>query len=349
LRRITIVLVLFMLGIGALVACGDEQAAPPSSSSTTLPEITTTTVPPPPLPLTGLPTDDAAALARPALVVKLDNLEPKARPHAGLNEADVVYEERVEGAVTRLLAIFQSTDAPTVGPVRSARTSDIGIFTPLNRPLFVWSGANDFFARRIRDAAIVDVGYDAATSHYYRERSRNAPSNLFITSTADLVGDEGSRAGGPPPALFEYRAPGDSPPNGASPVAGVHITFGTGSGRADVEYRWDGKGWARSQAGTPYVDTAGVQIAPENVIVQFVPYASSGVNDSFGHAIPEAQLVGDGLAWVLTDGKLIEARWWKPRLDAVTTFTDASGAPVGLTPGNTWVALPPPGAASVIH
>ncbi len=336
------------LGIGTLVACGGEEAAPPSSTTTTRPETTTTTAPPPPLPLTGLPSDDAAALARPALVVKLDNLEPKARPHAGLNAADVVYEERVEGAVTRLLAIFQSTDAPTVGPVRSARTSDIGIFTPLNRPLFAWSGANDFFRARIRDSAIVDVGYDASSSHYYRESSRRAPSNLFLSSTADLVGEAGGRAGGPPPALFQFRLPGEPPPSGASQVAGVHITFGTGSGRADVEYRWDGKGWARSQAGTPYVDTAGVQIAPENVIVQFVPYASSGVNDGFGHPIPEAQLVGDGLAWVLTDGKLIEAKWWKPSLDAVTTFTDASGAPMKLTPGRTWVALPPPGAASVL-
>jgi hypothetical protein len=286
--------------------------------------------------------------AKPALVVKLDNVEPQSHPHAGVNEADVVYEERVEGAVTRLLAIFQSTDVALVGPVRSARTSDIGIFTPLNRPLFAWSGANDFFEARIHKAAVIDVGFDAATSHYHRDRSRKAPSNLFLDSTAELRSAEGGRAGGAPPALFQYRAAGASLPAGATAVAGVHITFGSGSGRADVEYRWDGKGWARTQAGRPYVDTAGVQVAPANVVVQFVPYASSGVNDSFGHPIPEAQLVGEGQAWVLTDGKLIEAHWAKGSLDAVTTYTDAAGTPIGLTPGRTWVALPPPGAAAVL-
>jgi hypothetical protein len=282
-------------------------------------------------------------------VVKLDNVEPQSHPHAGVNQADVVYEERVEGAVTRLLAIFQSTDVSLVGPVRSFRTSDIGVFTPLNRPLFAWSGANDFFVARLHKAAVIDVGYDAASSHYHRDHSRKAPSNLFLDSTADLRAAEGGRAGGAPPALFQFRAPGAPLPAGATAVPGVRITFGTGSGRADVEYRWDGKAWARFQAGRPYLDTAGVQVAPQNVIVQFVSYASSGVNDSFGHAIPEAQLIGDGQAWVLTDGKLIEARWWKPALDAVTTFTDASGGAIGLTPGRTWVALPPAGAAAVLQ
>ena len=64
-----------------------------------------------------------------------------------------VAPERVEGSVTRLLAIFHSTDSVPVGPVRSARTSDIAIFTPLHHPYVAWSGANPTFARRIRGAA----------------------------------------------------------------------------------------------------------------------------------------------------------------------------------------------------
>ncbi len=94
--------------------------------------------PSPTWPLTGQP-GDPAALARPVLAVKIDNVA-EAHPQSGINQADVVYEELVENSSTRLMALFQSTDAAPIGPVRSARPTDVLVFTPLNRPLFAWSG-----------------------------------------------------------------------------------------------------------------------------------------------------------------------------------------------------------------
>lgn len=328
----------------ALLAGGSDE--PPPTTTTTAPTTTTvppTTIPVPVAPLTGLPADPAL-LARTALVVKIDNVEPKARPQAGINQADVVYEERVEGSVTRLLAVFHSTDAAPVGPVRSARSSDIGVLSTLHRPYFAWSGANDTFAALIRGSNLNDVGYDTATGHYYRDGGRRAPNNLFLKSTSEFMAlpNEGSS---PPPVFFAYRAP-DQQAAHLEPVGGVHITFGSSAGAAPVEYRWDGQGWARFQKGTPHVDAAGQQIAPPNVIVQFTPYASSGVTDQFGTPIPEAQMVGEGDVWVLTNGGLVVGRWHKPAIDAVTTYTDVDGNPIGLTPGRTWVAMPPPGEAT---
>lgn len=342
LRRTTAVLVAVVALLGAACSGGGDDDA--ERSTTSRAESTTTAAPPPPAPLTGLPPTDPGVLTRPAVVVKIDNVQPKARPQAGLNQADVVYEERVEGSVTRLLAVFHSEDAAPVGPVRSARTSDIGIFTPLGRPYFAWSGANATFAQRIRSAPVVDVGYDAASSRYRRDRSRPAPSNLMLNSTVDLrtIPADGQTT---PPALFTYRAP-DQQPAGLEPVAGVRVTYGSQAGSAPVEYRWNGEGWARSQAGSPHVDAAGVQVAPANVIIQFVSYAATDVADQFGTPIPEAQLVGEGEVWVLTAGGLVAGRWHKPSLDAVTTYTDAAGQPIALTPGRTWVALPMPGGAT---
>lgn len=331
----------------AFVAQDDPEATPPTTTTvatTTVP----TTLPQPVAALTGLAGDYGDRLSRPALVVKIDNGEPKARPQSGINEADVVYEERVEGSVTRLLAVFHSTDAAPVGPVRSARTSDIAIVSDLNRPYFAWSGANPTFARRIRSADVVDVGYDARPGEYYRERSRSAPSNLMLKSTAavEVAGAEGSA---PPPALFAFRSPGTSTAH-LEDAVGVRITFGSRGGSAPVEYRWNGSGWARTQSGTPHVDAAGVQVAPANVIIQFVDYIGTDVNDQFGNAIPEAQSVGEGEVWVLTGGGLsqpglVQGRWKKPSIEAVTTFTDVDGNPILLTPGRTWLALPPPGGA----
>jgi hypothetical protein len=343
-RRPTRSVTALLLVAGLLAACsggGDDKA---DDTTTTAKPATTTTVAPPVAPLTGLPVTDADATARPALVVKIDNVEPKARPQAGINAADVVFEERVEGSVTRLLAIFHSTDAAPVGPVRSARTSDLGVVGALHHPYFAWSGANDIFAARIRAAALTDVGYDKATSHYQRARDRKAPDNLMLLSTAELrkLPEDGATV---PTPLFQYR-PAGQVPQGLEPVTSVHVTYGTSAGAAPVDYTWNGTGWARSQKGTPHVDADGLQVAPANVIIQFVRYASSGVNDQFGKPIPEAQLVGEGDAWVLTAGGLIPAHWSKPSLEATTTYTDASGQPVLLTPGRTWVALPEPGGAT---
>jgi hypothetical protein len=335
------------------VACGggdDDEDARPRRSTTTS-ESTTTTAPPPPptYPLTGLVADNPAALTRPALVVKIDNADGRtktARPQIGLNQADVVYEEMVEGSVTRLAAVFHSADSDPVGPVRSARTTDVAVFSPLNRPLFAWSGANDDFEDIIRASNLVDVGYDVASDVYRRDSSRSAPSNL-MTSTPELwslaPGDSA-----PPPPLFAYRTPDEPLAAGARPAASVNIVYGGGGGSAPIDYVWDANigGWARSQKGTPHVDAAGVQVAPQNVVIQFVDYIDTGYVDLSGAAVPEAVLVGEGTAWVLTNGHLIEGRWSKPSPDAVTQYLDAAGAPIKLTPGRTWVSLPPPGGAT---
>lgn len=340
-RRLAPLAVALALVLPAACGGGDDSDA---ERPTTTEESTTSTTAPPVAPLTGLPVTDQAPLDRPALVVKYDNVEPKARPQAGVNQADVVYEERVEGSVTRLLAIFHSTDVAPAGPVRSARTSDLGIIGPLNRPFFAWSGANAIFAEQVRQANLVDVGVDRQTAHYERDRSRPAPSNLMLKSTADIraLPAEGSA---PPPALFTYRSEGQVPAH-LEPARGANVNFGFSAGSAPVDWTWNGQGWERTQKGTAHVDAAGARIAPENVVIMFVPYASSGVNDQFGNPIPEAQLVGEGEVWVLTAGGVVKGRWQKPSLDAVASLVDAGGAPIALTPGRTWVQLPQPGGAT---
>lgn len=345
--------VVAVMAVGAVafaVAAGDgEEAAPTTTepSTTTTAETTTTSkVPRPVAPLTGVNGDHEGRINRPALVVKYDNVEPKARPQAGINQADVVYEERVEGSVTRLLAVFHSTDAAPVGPVRSARTSDIAIFSPLNRPYFAWSGANALFAQRIRESAVFDIGYDVQSGHYFRDGGRPAPSNLMAHGTADLLSipTEGSA---PPKPLFKFRPRGNTTPH-RQKVNGVRVSYGSQAGAAPVEYIWNGTGWARTQKGTPHVDSAGLQVAPENVIVQFTPYVSSGVNDQFGVPIPEAQMVGEGDVWVFTNGGVVMGRWRKTSVDQPTQYLDVDGNHIRVNPGRTWVALPQPGGGQLL-
>jgi hypothetical protein len=296
-------------------------------------------------PLTGLPVDSARA-RRPLLIVKIDNA-PRARPQSGLNQADVVVEEAVEGGVTRFAAFYHSSDAAVVGPVRSARSTDIFLASGLNRPLFAYSGANAPFRHLIARSPLVDVGVDRLPDEYRRDRTRPAPYNQY-SSTTRLIA-RAPRGAGPPPRLFPFRAAGQpSAGAGASPAAGVTIDF-RGRIVTSVRDRWDAgtRTWKRSQDGVPHIDAAGAQVEPENVIVQFVRYRDTGFRDTSGSPVPEGELVGEGEAWILTDGRAVRGRWTKPSTEAVTQYVDSERSPLGLTPGQTWVELPEPGTATL--
>ncbi|MGH9282575.1 MAG: DUF3048 C-terminal domain-containing protein, partial [Acidimicrobiales bacterium] len=136
---------------------------------------------------------------------------------------------------------------------------------------------------------------------------------------------------------------------GGDAASGVHVEYRGKNITTRVDYAWDaGAGvWKRSQDGTAHVDAKGTQIGPGNVIVQFVTYKDTGQRDRSNAVVDEAGLVGKGEAWILTGGRVVKGRWSKPSATAVTTYTDASGAKVGLTPGTTWVELSPPGTSEL--
>lgn len=276
-------------------------------------------------PLTGLP---GPAPDRPAAVVKIDN-SPKARPQVGLEQADIVVEEEVEGGVTRLAAVFHSQGG-VVGPVRSGRTTDIPVLDGLGSPLLVYSGANQVIdALLLRQPAVQNRSAER-TSGYWRERARKVPSNLFT----DLAAQWASAAGSPPPAQFAYRAAGEAPAGG-QPATSFAVTY-----RANrVSWAWNGELWARSQGGAPHVVAAGGQLAVANVVVVETAKLDTGMVDTSGARVPEFAFVGAGPATVFTGGQRIAATWTRPTLRSAVTLTAADGSVVGLTPGRTWVEV----------
>ena len=333
----------------ATAACGggdDDAAAPRATTTSAAPAPTEPPAPPADIaPLTGLPQPDAARRNRPLLVVKIDNA-PKARPPTGINAADVVIQEKVEDGVTRFLAMYHSNDADPVGPVRSARSTDIALLVPLHRPLYAFSGTNATFQRQLAAAPIVDLQDSKVPSAYRRQSGRPAPYNLF-SSTSALYRHAGQGSSAPPP-LFRFRAEGQAA--GGDAAKGVHMEFRGKNITTITDYAWDGASgtWKRSQDGRAHVDSAGVQVAPKNVIVQLVRYVDTGQIDTSGAAVPEAEVVGEGEAWILTDGKVVKGRWAKPSPEVLTTYTGPDGQPVALTPGQTWIELPPAGSARLV-
>tara|TARA_B100001123_G_scaffold150828_1_gene174429 strand:+ start:3617 stop:5233 length:1617 start_codon:yes stop_codon:yes gene_type:complete len=280
---------------------------------------------------TGLPGTD---IRRPALAIKIDNVSV-ARPQAGINQADVVYEELVEAGLTRLIAIYQTTDSRVVGPVRSARTSDPPLLTGFDKPLFAYSGANRGTREVVRESDLTDVGYDNSRGSYWRSTSRRAPHNLF-TSTERLWELHPDRNEIPKPP-FTFRTENAPLHPNAKKAKGVFIDFG----HAEIDYSWNGSGWERTHNGEPHGDGDGVRVAPTNVVVQFISYGKSAAD----LRSPEAVTEGSGEVWVFTDGHLIEGEW-KRKKDSEPAEITSDGAPIRLTPGNTWVALAKSGTAT---
>ncbi|HEY6532643.1 MAG TPA: DUF3048 domain-containing protein [Acidimicrobiales bacterium] len=344
-RSATLVLVAVLALAPVAFACsGDDDVAPPE---TTVPETTTTLVLST-YPLTGVATIDAAAAGdHAAVVVKVDN-GINSRPQTGLARADIVFEEEVEG-VTRLASVFHSEIPEVVGNVRSGRSSDVDIVAQLSKPVFAWSGGNPIVTNQILDAQraglLTDASVNVATPAYYRSDDRRQPYNLYVHpgQLFDLVGVQEQ---GAPAPIFTYRAEDDPLPAGAIPVAGVSIVF---TSFARVTYAWDAerKAWDRfqidsqnDQPASAFVDSDGPQVAPQNVVVLKTPYGISAAD----RTSPQAFTVGEGDAMVFTAGAMIPGRWVRPTANEPVRLLDAAGAPIPLTPGRTWVALPRIGA-----
>jgi hypothetical protein len=272
-------------------------------------------------PLTGLA---PAPPTRPAVLVKIDNTS-KARPQLGLNRADVVIEEEVEWGLTRLAAIFHSNEASVVGPVRSARSTDIAFFGSLNNPALVYSGANAVFDQLMLEQPVQNFSA-ARNGGFWRDNSRRAPSNLFTDTRS--FDDRGQGPG----SWFHYAS---SAVTGGSASSSFTVSYPA----TTVQWDWDGTRWLRRQDGKRHTTDSGAQVEAANVIVVEVAKVDSGLVDPAGAVVPEFVWAGEGAATVYSNGRRIDGRWIRPTLRDPAIFVDAAGAPIAITPGITWVQM----------
>lgn len=330
--------------LGACSGGGGDAAQPvsttppstqPSTTSSSAPTTTTSTTEPPttqpagpPAPLTGLPDGDTD-LNRPALAVKIDN-HRDARPPAGIEFADLVFESRAEG-VTRFMAVFHSDTPSVLGPVRSSRTTDFSLVAALDRPLYASSGGNAAVLSGLRKQPVYAVTA-ASESVYYREPSRRGPHNLFVDAN-DLFALAPEDAT-PPAPWFQYRGEADEPLG--SPVSGEIVVSFRNAPIVGLQWDSSANGWARSQDGAAHVTEAGARIAPANVVIMVAKYKRSSADPNS----PELISTGEGDLYVLTDGNVIEGSWSRPDHSDKPTLLDEDGEPILLTPGQTWILYP---------
>ena len=269
----------------------------------------------------------------------MDNL-PGARPQTGLSQADIVYEEPVEGGITRFIAIFQCHDAPRVEPVRSGRLIDPQILSQYGpHPLLGYAGAIAPAVAAIDASSLVDVGVDRAPpSAYWRDPQRAAPHNLVTTTPALYAA---GAAAHPPAAAPRAPFPFGPMGPGATPAASVHVAYQY----SDVTWTWVPAAgvWARSYSDTgPATLGEGGRITAANVVVMHVfMYPSQYIEDPVGSHENLLNLAGTGALQVFRNGAEINGTWSRPSLAAATSYLDGSGRPITMQPGQTWIELVP--------
>jgi hypothetical protein len=285
-------------------------------------------------PLTGVRTDDVTS--RPPFIVKVSN-SPEARPQTGLELADVVFEELVEGGVTRFAAVFHSRVPEVVGPVRSARPVDAQLLSGFGRPGFAYSGAREEVRELL--ARTPGVLLTEGDPGFFRDDGRYAstpvaPHDLFLTAEETW---EAALAGGAAPLGELGWAFDDEPP--ATEAAGadgttVEIAM-SDTFRTTWTYDPEAGVYRRAQNGVPSEVTGPGAIAAANVVVVRARHyrGASG--------FPETDVVGEGEALVLRDGRRYDARWAKAsERDPLLVLMADGRAPFPFQRGSTWIHLP---------
>jgi len=331
------------LSLGLLAGCAGTISSPDragsqtstvSPSPSTSPAVTASTSPTPiPAPVRTSPlTGNDQPVAKPVLVVKLDNTR-NALPHAGVKKADIVYIEEVEYGITRLAAVFNSKMPNRIGPIRSARITDIDLLSQYGSPGFAFSGAQRKLWPAIAAAPMIDLSANKAPNDYQRDRTRRAPYNYFLNAKSAIKGNSDISLDTNIGFTFSTEVPAGGVVNESARVDWSYAS-------AEFQFDPDTDQYAVFLNGQRASAEEGDKLQwADTVVIQLVKQTQSEFFDRGGGNTPHAKTIGKGKAIILRDGQSFTARWTRPSANAGTLFTNELGIPISFKPGQTWVAL----------
>jgi hypothetical protein len=261
------------------------------------------------------------------MVVKIDNTF-NSEPQVGLGDADMVVEELVEGGITRLATMFYSQLPPVVGPVRSARASDIGVIKPANAVL-VASGAATRTQGRLRDAGIA-MHFEGSVG-MYRDGSRHAPYNLFMRLPRFVTSLKDSAR--PTQNYLPWGSESDF--TGVSPATNIAVRF---SNSSTTRFRYSAG--ARKYVNTNSHASSSDHFLADTVLVLRVREGNAGYHDPAGNPVPEAKFFGSGSALLFHHGQVVRGSWSKAKPTSALTLRTTSGT-LKVPGGHVWIELMP--------
>jgi hypothetical protein len=326
--RVTRVLVAVVLAATALAGCSSDAKPKAASTQTPTPKASVN-------PLTGV----GGSPTGPVIAVKLDDTAA-GRPSLGLEKADVIYIEEVEGGLSRMVAVFASAK-PRVRAVRSIRPSDPELLGQYGKIIVIASGGGRKALITLDRSALHSVINDRRQVGFVRDRTRPAPYNVIsdLTKVSTSIKADGVRNVG-----FTWSA---KDPRLAGAKAATTVSTRVGS--TPVAFVWDARlaSYVRTVGGRRVLTGSGAPVAKPNVLVQFCQIVADRTDhDVNGNPTMFTKSVGSGRVVLFRDGKRIAGKWSRRSISAPTTFTDAAGRPLLFAPGGTFVALARPGATA---
>lgn len=280
--------------------------------------------------LSGLPGGDG-----PVLVVKIDDTVA-AHPQIGLEDADIVYIEQVEGGLTRLAAVYSSVIPQRIGPVRSARISDIDLLSQFGKVGFAYSGVQKKMRPVINGANLFDLGAQSHSATIYTtDPSRTPPYAMVLRADLlmDFVKEKGLSLAKAQSIGWNF---GDAP-QGGKKVQSVHISWPASS----YDIHWDSstKRWLLDHRYQPNIAESGTRLSADTFVIQNVSITNSIYHDKVGGITPFSATVGSGTGYIMRDGKAFSALWNRPRAEEGTRWTTLTGEEIRFKAGRIWVAL----------
>jgi hypothetical protein len=270
------------------------------------------------------------------LVVKIDDTNA-AHPQIGVESADVVYVEQVEAGLTRLAAIYTSKLPPLIGPIRSARISDIELLAQFGRVGFAYSGAQSKMRPVIAAANLENLSAERnPPSIYGKDPNRPGPVDMILKP--DLLLE---RANSNPKIRIETATasvfPFGDAPKGETNTAIAKVKWPS----AKYELRWDSTNekWLIYFNEKPNMAANGEHLYADTAIIQIVSITPSIYGDKFGEITPFSKTTGSGKAVMLRDGFSYQISWQRNLETDLTTWMSEDGGVANFKPGRTWIFL----------
>jgi Protein of unknown function (DUF3048) N-terminal domain/Protein of unknown function (DUF3048) C-terminal domain/Bacterial Ig-like domain len=276
---------------------------------------------------------DAARIGGGApVIIQIEN-SIDARPQAGMQQADIIYEYISEGSIPRLSVVYWHPLPDLVGPVRSCRLITIRLVL-MYKGMIYCSGANDYVLGMVwqHPNLVNDYSHGAGNVFYRDNTTRYAPHNVMMhgtnvttfTAQQNLPALNYDIAPKHPDATFT----GDPATQISVPDHGAAWQYDAGS-----------KQYFKSQDGSAFNNIGTGRVHAKTVIVEYVnSYLDTNPANRFHGYYTEAyELTGDGRADIYVDGVVVHATWHHPDPNVPAVYLDANGNPIDLDSGLTWV------------
>ncbi|MDQ2748476.1 MAG: DUF3048 domain-containing protein [Pseudonocardiales bacterium] len=321
----------------SVAACGGshkKKKKAVSSSAVITPTATATKTTPKPKPKPPVvdPLTGGKVVAGPVVAVKIDDTAA-GRPQAGIEQADIVYIEQVEGGLTRTMAVFHSHKPAQAGPVRSVRANDPEVLSQYGPIAFAASGGGgDSLTELDRSSLRADIS-DRGGPGFSRDGNRPVPYNLMLNFAAlPATLGAGAKAIG-----FTW-----SPLTKRAALFPKSASLRTVVGGTPVQFDWNphAQKYVRLIDGALQHAASGATIATPNVIVQFCKgHVNPNDVDQAGNPGFFTESIGKGRLAVYRSGHRIDGYWQRKSAGSGTALKDKYNQDIALAPGGAWVVL----------